>query len=34
VIKYSMRAGKKDGTDDVAKARHYAQKLAEFQGFL
>jgi hypothetical protein len=34
VIKYSMRAGKKDGTDDIAKARHYAQKLAEFQGFL
>jgi hypothetical protein len=34
VIKYSMRAGRKAGTDDDAKARHYAQKLAEFQGIL
>jgi hypothetical protein len=34
VIKYSMRAGRKDGTDDAAKAKHYAQKLAEFQGIL
>ena len=29
VIKYSMRAGKKEGSDDAAKARHYAKKLAE-----
>ena len=34
VIKYSMRAGRKEGTDDTAKAKHYAQKLAEFQGIL
>jgi hypothetical protein len=34
IIKYSMRAGRKDGTDDASKARHYAQKLAEFQAFL
>ena len=34
VIKYSMRAGRKEGTDDAAKARHYAQKLSEFQGLL
>ena len=32
VIKYSMRAGKKDGAiDDAGKARHYAVKLAEVQ---
>lgn len=29
VIKYSMRAGRKDGSDDAAKARHYMQKLNE-----
>ena len=29
VIKYAMRQGKKDGTDDAGKAQHYAQKLAE-----
>ena len=29
IIKYSMRAGRKDGTDDAAKAKHYAQKLHE-----
>jgi hypothetical protein len=34
VIKYSMRAGRKEGTDDAAKAQHYAQKLSEFQGLL
>lgn len=28
-IKYSMRAGRKEGTDDVAKARHYAEKIQE-----
>ena len=32
VIKYAMRQGKKDGTDDAGKAQHYAQKLAEVQG--
>jgi len=34
VIKYSMRAGRKAGTDDADKARHYAHKLSEFQGLL
>lgn len=29
VIKYSMRAGRKEGSDDAAKARHYMQKLNE-----
>ena len=29
IIKYSMRAGRKDGSDDAAKAEHYAQKLRE-----
>ena len=30
IIKYSMRAGKKQGcTDDADKAKHYAQKLRE-----
>jgi hypothetical protein len=32
VIKYAMRAGRKEGSDDTAKARHYAQKLKEVQG--
>lgn len=31
VIKYAMRQGKKDGTDDAGKAQHYAQKLAEIE---
>lgn len=30
IIKYSMRAGRKDGSDDAAKALHYKQKLQEF----
>ena len=30
VIKYSMRAGRKAGSDDAAKAQHYLQKLREF----
>lgn len=31
-IKYSLRAGKKTGaSDDADKARHYLQKLEEFQ---
>ena len=29
VIKYSLRAGRKDGTDDAGKARHYMLKLKE-----
>ena len=29
VIKYSMRAGRKDGSDDSEKAKHYLQKLKE-----
>ena len=29
VIKYAMRAGRKDGSDDAGKAQHYRQKLAE-----
>lgn len=32
VIKYAMRAGRKDGSDDAGKARHYEQKLREIQG--
>jgi len=31
VIKYSMRQGRKDGTDDAAKAQHYLAKLQETQ---
>ena len=30
IIKYSMRAGRKDGSDDAGKALHYMHKLAEF----
>ena len=33
IIKYSMRAGRKDGSDDAAKAEHYAQKLREVDGY-
>ena len=29
VIKYAMRQGRKEGSDDAEKARHYAQKLRE-----
>jgi hypothetical protein len=29
VIKYSLRAGRKEGSDDAGKARHYIQKLSE-----
>lgn len=32
VIKYSMRAGRKDGSDDAGKAKHYMMKLKEVQG--
>ena len=33
IIKYSLRAGRKDGSDDAGKAKHYMQKLAEMQGY-
>lgn len=32
VIKYSMRQGRKDGSDDAGKAQHYLEKLKEMQG--
>jgi len=32
IIKYSLRAGRKDGSDDAGKALHYMQKLKEIQG--
>lgn len=32
IIKYSMRAGKKPGSDDAGKARHYADKLRTIEG--
>ena len=31
IIKYSLRAGRKDGSDDLGKARHYMLKLREVQ---
>ena len=31
VIKYSLRAGRKEGSDDANKARHYMLKLREVQ---
>ena len=31
IIKYSMRQGRKEGSDDAAKAFHYLQKLKEVQ---
>ncbi len=33
IIKYSLRAGRKDGSDDAGKAKHYMQKLKEFRGY-
>lgn len=34
VLKYSLRAGRKEGaSDDTEKARHYMQKLAEVLGY-
>ena len=30
-IKYGMRAGHKDGSDDAGKAKHYMMKLKEVQ---
>lgn len=32
ILKYSLRAGRKAGTDDEAKAKHYFQKLNEILG--
>ena len=32
VVKYSMRAGRKEGSDDAGKAKHYMEKLNEMQG--
>jgi hypothetical protein len=29
IIKYAMRQGKKDGSDDGSKAKHYRMKLRE-----
>ena len=31
IIKYSLRAGRKDGSDDAGKAKHYMQKLQEVE---
>ena len=31
IIKYGMRAGRKDGTDDSGKLQHYMEKLAEIE---
>ena len=31
ILKYSMRAGRKEGTDDVGKAEHYRQFLNELE---
>ena len=31
IIKYSMRQGRKDGSDDTGKALHYLEKLAEVE---
>ena len=33
IIKYSMRNGKKDGSDDAGKAKHYMKKLKEVRGY-
>ena len=31
IIKYSLRAGRKEGSDDEGKAKHYMMKLKEIQ---
>ena len=31
VIKYALRAGRKQGTDDLGKCKHYMMKLKEVQ---
>ena len=33
IIKYTMRAGRKDGSDDSGKAKHYMKKLKEVRGY-
>lgn len=33
IIKYSMRAGRKDGSDDAGKAKHYMMKLEQVRGW-
>jgi len=33
IIKYSMRQGKKEGSDDASKAQHYLMKLKEVRGY-
>jgi hypothetical protein len=33
IIKYSLRAGRKDGSDDAGKAKHYILKLKEVTGY-
>jgi len=33
IIKYSLRAGRKDGSDDAGKAKHYMLKLQEVTGY-
>lgn len=33
IIKYSLRAGRKDGSDDAGKAEHYMMKLREIRGY-
>ena len=33
IIKYTMRAGRKDGSDDEGKAKHYMKKLREVRGY-
>jgi hypothetical protein len=32
IIKYSLRAGRKDNSDDAGKAKHYMKKLDEIEG--
>ena len=32
IIKYAMRQGRKQDSDDTGKAKHYAQKLGEVNG--
>ena len=31
IVKYAMRAGRKEGSDDAGMTRHYKQKLAEVE---
>jgi hypothetical protein len=33
IIKYSLRAGRKEGSDDAGKAEHYMEKLNEVRGY-